>query len=190
VFRDERAARGIRYEETHSVPVWGDWDNDGLLDLYITSIYEGRRSFLYVQQQDGTFRDATLLSGTRVFNGWGAAAADFDRDGGLDLAVGSGSGMRLFRNVTPGGGWLEVAVTAPAGVNASALGCTVELVQDGRRYLRQVQGGSGTTCQDGAVLHFGLAGDAPVEWRLFVPGSVEPVAQGVLEDLDRLVSVP
>ncbi len=190
VFHDERAARGIGYEETHSVPVWGDWDNDGLLDLYITSIYEDRRSFLHLQQPDGSFLDATALSGTRVFNGWGAAAADFDRDGHLDLAVGSSDGMRLFRNATEDGHWLLVSVDAPEGVNPSGLGCIVEVVQDGVARIRQVSGGSGTTCQDGAILHFGLPGDSPVVWRLFVPGSPEPLAEGLLESVDRAVSVP
>ncbi len=189
-FGDERAARGIAYEETHSVPAWGDWNDDGLLDLYITSVYEGRRSFLYVQEQDGSFRDVTLLSGTRVMNGWGAASADFDRDGRLDLAVGSGSGMRLFRNVTRGGHWLLVRVDPPAGVNASGIGCTVEITQEGVARIRQVSGGSGTTCQDGALLHFGLPKAAGVEWSLFVPGSGEPFAVGSLDGVDRETSVP
>lgn len=189
-FHDERALRGIVYEETHSVPVWGDWNDDGLLDLYITSVYEGRRSFMYLQRSDGTFQDVTLLSGTRVLNGWGAASADFDRDGHLDLAVGSGSGMRLFRNVTDGGHWLLVRVETPEGVNTSGLGCTVEIEQEGVARIRQVSGGSGTTCQDGAILHFGLDSDAPISWSLYVPGSEDPVAAGGPDSVDRLISVP
>ncbi|MEO0078813.1 MAG: FG-GAP-like repeat-containing protein, partial [candidate division WOR-3 bacterium] len=108
-FRDRRAELGIRYEETHSDPAWADVDNDGDLDLYITSVYEGRRSFLYENQgrdpsafrpTHSGFREVTWLSGTRVYNGWGCAFADFDNDGDQDLAVGSSSGMRLFRNDT------------------------------------------------------------------------------------------
>lgn len=185
-FTDERAARGIRFEETHSVPVWGDFDLDGLLDLYLTSVYEGRRSFLYRQLPGGGFEDVTFLSGTRLLNGWGAAVADFDRDGRLDLAVGSGSGSRLFRNVTPGGHWLLVEVDPPSG--ASPLGAVVEVEQDGVAMLRQVSGGSGTTCQDEAVLHFGLPGGGPVTWRLWLPGSTEPLSGTTPADV--LVSVP
>lgn len=189
-FHDERALRGIRYEETHSVPVWGDFDCDGLLDLYITSIYEGRRSFLYRQLPDGSFEDVTLLSGTRVTNGWGAAAADFDHDGRLDLAVGSATGSRLFRNVTEGGNWLLVRVSPPEGVNPSGLGCTVELTSEEGTMLRQVSGGTGTTCQDGALLHFGLGGCVEASWKLFVPGRREPWASGRFEGVCRLVTVP
>ncbi len=189
-FHDERALRGIRYEETHSVPVWGDFDCDGLLDLYITSIYEGRRSFLYRQLPDGSFEDVTLLSGTRVMNGWGAAAADFDQDGRLDLAVGSATGSRLFRNVTEGGSWLLVRVEPPEGVNPYGIGCTVEIESGGRVFLRQIPGGSGTTCQDGALLHFGLGACGEASWRLYVPGEASPAASGRLDGVCRLVTVP
>lgn len=189
-FHDERALRGIRYEETHSVPVWGDFDCNGLQDLYVTSIYEGRRSFLYRQLPDGTFEDVTLLSGTRLTNGWGAAAADFDRDGRLDLAVGSGTGSRLFRNVTEGGSWLLVRVVPPEGVNRSGLGCVVEITSGGLTLLRQVSGGSGTTCQDGALLHFGLGTGVEASWRLFVPGRGDPAALGEIERVCRLVTLP
>ncbi len=188
-FTDERAARGIRYEETHSVPVWGDFDCDGLLDLYITSVYEGRRSFLYVQEPDGTFTDATFLSGTRVMNGWGAAAADFDRDGRLDLAVGSGSGSRLFRNVSAPGHWLLVEISAGDG-SYPAMGAVVEVEQDGIVQMRQVQGGSGTSCQDGALLHFGLPRGGSAGWRLYLPGSSAPAASGITDEVDRIISIP
>ncbi|MBM3315142.1 VCBS repeat-containing protein, partial [candidate division WOR-3 bacterium] len=69
-FVDRRAVSGIRFEETHSDPAWADVDNDGDLDLYVTSIYEGRRSFLYLNSRrprptDPTsFEEATWLSGT------------------------------------------------------------------------------------------------------------------------------
>lgn len=182
-FADFRASAGIVYEETHSNPVWGDFDNDGLLDLYITSIYENRRSFLYrCSNLLPEYTDVTFLSGARVFNGWGAASADFNRDGRLDLVIGSGSGPVLLMNVTEGGNWLLVRVIPPDGINPSGLGCIVEIIQDNRIFIRQVSGGSGTTSQDESVLHFGLPSDNPVDIKLFVPGEAVHVweAQGIL----------
>lgn len=174
-FMDVSAAVGIRFEETHSNPVWGDFDNDGLLDLYITSIYEDRRSFLYRGMDGGWFTEVGFLSGARVCNGWGASTADFDRDGRLDLVVGSGSGPVLLRNETPEGNWLLVGVSPPEGVNTSGLGCTVEVIQGESILIRQVSGGSGTTSQNEPVLHFGLPSDEAVDIRLYVPGDPLPV---------------
>jgi hypothetical protein len=176
-FRDRRAAAGIRYEETHSNPAWADVDNDGDLDLYITSIYEGRRSFLYENAGPGpdgrpVFRDVTWLSGTRVFNGWGCAFADIDNDGDLDLAVGSGSGLRLLRNDTPRtGNWLQVRVIGrPA--NRAGIGCRVTVERGRQRQVREVEAGSGTTSQGSLVQHVGLGTDGrPVTLRVrFGPG--------------------
>lgn len=174
-FRDIRDICGIKYEETHSNPVWGDFNNDGWPDLYITSIYENRRSFLYMNLGADGFRDVTWLSGSRVFNGWGAAVADFDLDGRLDLAVGSSNGVTLLRNITPGGHWVLFRVAPYAGVNSSCIGCTVELEQDGVIHLRQVEGGSGTTSQNSEVLHFGLNSENQFSIKLYVPGSTDCV---------------
>lgn len=96
-FTDVRAEMGIKYEETHSFPVWADFDSDGLPDLYITSVYPGRRSFLYLNTGNG-FQDVTWLSGARVMDGWQVSAVDFDCDGKPDLAVNAGGYMRLYGN--------------------------------------------------------------------------------------------
>ena len=169
-FTDVRSIAGIRFEETHSNPLWGDFNNDGWLDLFITSVYSNRRSFLYLNQGDGTFEDVTWLSGSRVFNGWGAAAADYNLDGKLDLVIGSGDGPTLLENVSSDGNWILVNVDPPEGVNPSGIGCTVMLDQQGVTLMRQVEGGSGTTSQSGGALHFGLPSDQPFTLKLYVPG--------------------
>jgi hypothetical protein len=188
-FEDVRAARGIRFEETHSNPVWGDFDNDGWLDLYVTSVYPCRRSFLYLNEGGLRFRDVTWMSGSRVFNGWGAAAADFNRDGRLDLAVGSGDRPALLMNTTSEGHWLEAEIVPPPGVNTSGIGCTVLLRQDGLKLVRQVEGGSGTTSQSGGIVHFGLPSDHPCELELYVPGDTGAVVESEVLP-GRLVIIP
>ncbi len=166
-FADRRRELGIRYEETHSDPAWGDVDNDGDLDLYITSIYESRRSFLYLNQSipspagnldfgRAQFIEATYLSGTRAFNSWGCAFSDFDNDGDLDLAIGSGSGVKLFRNdIRNGNHWLRVRVIGTKS-NAAGIGARITVTQGKRRYIREVEGGKGTTSQNSLIQHFGL----------------------------------
>ncbi|MBN1774628.1 MAG: VCBS repeat-containing protein [Deltaproteobacteria bacterium] len=157
-FADVREASGITYSETHSNPAWGDADNDGDLDLFLTDVYVGYRSFYYRNDGDGTYTDATYPSGIRVDNGWGCAWADYDGDGRLDLAARS-----LWRNETPDTGhWLQVRL-AGTDSNAAAIGAVVTAHAGGRTLLRQVEGGSGTGVQSSMALHFGLGEATTVE---------------------------
>jgi enediyne biosynthesis protein E4 len=63
----------------------GDYDRDGLPDLYVTQY---PRSILYHNNGDGTFRDVTAQAGVAA-PGWGTSAVwfDYDNDGHLDLFV-------------------------------------------------------------------------------------------------------
>jgi hypothetical protein len=62
-----------------------DFDNDGLLDLYVTG-YGG--NILYHNKGNCTFEDVTDKAGLRVSGfSTGAAWADYDRDGNVDLFV-------------------------------------------------------------------------------------------------------
>ncbi|RLB45976.1 MAG: hypothetical protein DRI90_27845, partial [Deltaproteobacteria bacterium] len=147
---------GLRYQETHSVPVLADIDQDGALDLAITCIYNGRPSDFYWGNGDGTFVLDAYHAGITTENGWGAAAADFDNDGDMDLFADV-----LFENTlstADKGHWLQaraVGVTA----NRAALGATVKVTTGTTTRIRHVQGGSGKGGQDSLYLHFGL-GDA------------------------------
>jgi len=155
-FRDVRGGVGITYEQTNAECAWGDYDNDGDLDLVITSTFWKRRSYLYRNNGDGTFEDVTWVTGTRVLNGGGCAWADFDRDGRLDLVSAGNYGLRLFRNVTRNANrWLQVHLVGTRS-NRSAIGARITVTAGGRRQIREVSGGRGTGCQDSFVQHFGL----------------------------------
>ena len=155
-FRDVRGGVGITYEHTHAECAWGDYDNDGDLDLVITSTFWKRRSYFYRNNGDGTFEDVTWATGTRVLNGWGCAFSDYDGDGRLDLAVAGYYGVRLFRNVTQNANkWLQVELVGTRS-NRSAIGARVTVVAGGLKQIREVSGGRGTGCQDSLVQHFGL----------------------------------
>jgi hypothetical protein len=80
--------------------VWGDYDNDGFEDLYITNLHD-ENNFLYKNNGDGGFTHVTesetaLLGGYSVSSVW----ADFDNDGYLDLFVANsgGNANSLFMN--------------------------------------------------------------------------------------------
>ncbi len=71
---------------------WGDYDNDGYLDLYVTN-GQGQNNFLYHNDGNGSF---TRITTGAIVNDGGASQtpiwADFDNDGDLDLLVTNGFG--------------------------------------------------------------------------------------------------
>ena len=64
-----------------------DYDNDGFVDLFVTTVLAGNH--LYHNNGDGTFTDVTAKAGVGDRKGVSASAAffDYDRDGHLDLFV-------------------------------------------------------------------------------------------------------
>jgi hypothetical protein len=134
------------------VPVLGDFDNDGNLDLAITCVYDGRPSDFYWGKGDGTFTLDVHSTGITTENGWGAAVSDYDHDGDLDLFA-----TDLFVNSSKASDhWLQVRAVGNKGSNWAALGAAVTVKVGTRTYMRHVQGGSGKGCQDSLYLHFGL----------------------------------
>jgi len=156
------------------------------LDLYITSIYEGRRSFLYMNRGDGTFKETTFLAGVRHFNGWGAACADYDNDGDIDLLV-AGRAIQLFRNETNSKkNWLEVRVTGKN--HADAIGTRLILSNDEISFLREIQGGKGTTNQHSFVQHFGLGNTKPpFKLELIFPNGIKKML--MINEINKILKV-
>jgi enediyne biosynthesis protein E4 len=73
---------------------WGDFDGDGLLDIYVTNItddYMREGNFLWHNNGNYTFTDVSRETGTYNTGwGWGAKFFDYDNDGWLDLYVVNG----------------------------------------------------------------------------------------------------
>ena len=100
---------------------WGDYDNDGWVDLYLTGNLTD--NVLYHNNQDGTFDVAEMsatLSLPGVMSG-GAAWADYDNDGWRDLYILNHGKNVLFHN-DGGAGFSDV--TDQAGVGDIGKGTT------------------------------------------------------------------
>src|SRR5436309_3106450 len=132
-FVHNSGAFGRKYlpETMGSGALWFDADGDGWQDLLLVNSkswpgQSGPRSLsaLYRNTHDGAFLDVTRGSGLDVeLYGIGAAAADFDNDGKIDVYITALGGNRLFRNLG-GGRFLDVTSTAgvaDGGFSTSAL---------------------------------------------------------------------
>jgi hypothetical protein len=85
-FTDVTDESGIKALEYGMGAAAADYDNDGCVDLYVTTL---GRNQLFHNNCNGTFTDVSKASGTAE-TGWSTAAVffDYDRDGWLDLFVG------------------------------------------------------------------------------------------------------
>ena len=188
-FTDVTKEAGISFDELHSEPNWFDADNDGFLDLFITSVYENDRSYLYLNNRDGTFTEITWLSGVRVYNGWGNSVADLNNNGRVDLVVGSGNGVKIFRNDTVNNyqsvfykpvwneGEMRIInrdIQNSSIPNSPAFGTKVivkVLLSGGEELtlIRELNGGKGTTSQNDQFLHFGIRDGRLISAEIWQP---------------------
>jgi hypothetical protein len=111
-FTEGAAGAGLARTHRGTGAATGDYDNDGDLDLFITSLGVGLQNLpgsnrLFRNNGDGTFTDVTTAAGVAgiSFGGtddgdsFGAAFGDYDLDGDLDLAVAGWYGRNgLYRN--------------------------------------------------------------------------------------------
>lgn len=130
-FVDVSSQAGLSKSMNTNGATWGDIDNDGDQDLYVTTIQDvSRRNFLYVNQGNGSFTEEALtrgadLSTQHLTNNFGSAFGDYDSDGYLDLFTvewNSDSGMgnsRLLRNLGAANPGAFEDVTLAAGVDTS-----------------------------------------------------------------------
>jgi hypothetical protein len=182
-FEDKSAAAGLRWQESYASPALADFDNDGRLDLFFTTVYPGDKSVLYRNRGGWKFKEVSAAARVDVSTTYQAAWADFDNDGDLDLMTGG----KLFRN--PGGSnhWLKVRLHGGGKVNRAAIGAQVRIAVGEEVLTRQVEGATGQGNQNDLTLHFGLGKhDGEVEVQVRWPDGTR---QAVKSRADRMVEV-
>jgi hypothetical protein len=102
--------------------IWGDYDNDGLLDILIAgapgAFLQGGLTRLYLNNGDGTF--ASVEAGLPAVEEASVAWGDFDNDGDLDLIImgrrpgGVGALTRVYVN-NGNGTFTDLEAGLPSG---------------------------------------------------------------------------
>lgn len=175
LFEDDTIHSGLA-RLTNQMTGWGmgmfDFDNDGWKDLFFANShfpqlnrYLGTQSELansvFRNTGNGRFEDVSLSAGPdfqakALYRG--AAFADFDNDGRVDVVVTSlNAPARLFRNITAGSGhWLAVKLTGTKS-NRGGLGAKICVtLPDGRKLFNHATTSVGYASSSEALVRFGL----------------------------------
>ncbi|MAE66896.1 MAG: hypothetical protein CMJ18_21775 [Phycisphaeraceae bacterium] len=159
------AGAGIYWQESYAKGSLADYDNDGDLDIYITTVYGGDHGDLFRNDGTGRFTPVGDALSLRTGSSYQVSWADYDNDGDMDLLV---DGV-LFQNQGNANAWLKVKVVGGAGSNMSAIGARITLKAGERTQIREVSGGNSGN-QGPLVQHFGLGNhDGEVEVSVRFP---------------------
>jgi hypothetical protein len=204
IFRNQRGrfrrVRKIAVDEGR-MGVWLDAENDGDLDLFVVQGASGNRphagavnarDLLFVRRKGGFAR--IEVTGQAGGNGDAVSAADYDRDGRVDLFVTNGyfyyeGPNQLWRNRSSVRNWAGLRLIGTRA-NPLAFGAAVRVKSKSLTYRRQLTDNFSFRAQsEVGYLHLGLSGDrrarVRVDWPEGPPdcvtvteGSVTPVRHG------------
>ncbi len=167
-------------------PEFQDVNNDGFIDLFISKgnvsaqpdYAQKDPNNLFLGQPDGTFKEGADTAGILNYErGRGAALADFNMDGMLDLVeVNYGTAVKVWRNVGSGdtskpaqmGNWLAIQTGQP-GPNRDAVGSWIEVQVGDVTMRRELTIGGGHAGGQLGWTHFGLGPGAAAQVRVQWP---------------------
>jgi len=162
---------------------FADVDNDGRPDLFLAKgnvdqmpgLAMQDPNNLLMQQPDGTFLETAVSAGVATKErSRGAALADFDGDGRLDLVVTNRRApMEIYRNITADvGNWIGVSLSQ-GGRNVNAVGAVVTVMSAGQSQSQQITVGGGHAGGKALPLHFGLGEATHAALRILWPDGAE-----------------
>ena len=180
-----------------------DYNLDGLLDVFAANGHideEIGRVQPKVQYKQSPLLFANLGKGRfeavdpgaelgRAVVARGAAYADFDRDGDLDIAISTNHGPAyLYKNETAGAHWVQFRLEGKKS-NRSALGAVVTVETASGKQSQTVRSGSSYCSQSDLALTFGLGRETAVKSVEIVwPSGVKQKVANVKVDSGNVVT--
>lgn len=210
-FTELANAAGVNDNTNTWAAVWGDYDNDGFLDLFVvrtgtTAIGIGNANLLYHNNGDGTFTDKAAeegvdlqdddLNSAHKLAAWG----DYNNDGFLDLVVQDGiaptkvtgeaaTGFHyLFKNNGNGNHFIKLKLRGVES-NLDGIGARVTVTYEGGKAFRLNNGGGGGeyASQGSGPLHFGIGAASVATIQITWPSGIVDVLGSVAADSDLTV---
>ena len=156
-----------------------DFNNDGRVDLFVTKgnvtampdFAQKDPNDLLLQTAGGKFQEAGEAAGIATFdNARGAAVADFNMGGQMDIVVANRNAPATFwRNLGVNSGhWIAFELRQP-GPNRDAIGAWLELRAGGKVQRREITIGGGHASGQLGWRHFGLGDVTDAEVRVVWP---------------------
>jgi len=120
-FTEDATAAGVDFNGGSTGLAWGDYDNDGWVDLYLS--VNGAANKLYSNAGDGTFTEIGAAAGVDdAGTGQAAMWGDYDGDGALDLALANNGGTTRLYNNNGNGTFTESASAAGIAAGSTVRG--------------------------------------------------------------------
>ncbi len=143
---------------------WGDFNNDGWLDLYVANGTEGYpeiQNFLFLGKQDHSFKRVyNSLPAIEAHISAGTASGDLDNDGDLDLYVcnwgGEAEANDRYTNLQQGNQWVKLQLAGTAS-NSFGIGSWITITtENGGVQTRYLTRETGYGSENAPEVHFGL----------------------------------
>jgi hypothetical protein len=164
-FHEATAGSGLVWNTNARGVAWGDYNNDGYLDILEDRGFAGQVG-LWRNNGNGTFTDVGPANSVPQVNSRSGQFVDFNRDGFLDIYTQpGGSADTISVNGKNLNHWIAFSPVG-LGHNLSAIGARFLIYRNGQAQIQDIDaggGGSGNTSGNGHTANFGIGTSTSID---------------------------